>query len=131
MTTLPVPPMAWDAWGDPHRAQPLSAAQLALVHDALGVSAADVDAVAREQVTLRPSVLTREDVAALATVVGNSWISTADVDRLPRAGGKSTLDLLRRKHRGEQDAPDGVVVPGTEAEIAELLALCAERGLAV
>src|SRR4051794_32497388 len=128
MTTLPVPPMAWDAWGDPHRAQALSAAQLTLVHDLLGVSAADVDAVGRERVTLRSSALTREDVAALTAVVGDSWVSTADADRLPRAGGKSTLDLLRRKHRTEQDAPDGVVLPGTEAEIAELLALCSERG---
>src|SRR4051794_11228243 len=110
---LPTPPMAWAAWGDPARVTSLSEGQLALVHDALGVSAADVDAVPRESVVLRPSALTGDDVAALAGVVGDKWVSTSDGDRLPRAGGKSTLDLLRRKQRSEQDAPDGVVVPGS------------------
>jgi len=131
MTTLPIPPMAWDAWGDPERAVSLSESQLALVHDALGVSAADVDAVPREEVELRPSRLTEDDVAALAGAVGAEWVSTADADRLPRAGGKSTLDLLRRKQRGAQDAPDGVVVPGTDEEILAVLAACEESGLAV
>ena len=130
MTSLPIPPMAWNAWGDPGRAVVLSESQLALVHDALGVSAADVEAVRRDEVRLRPSVLTDDDVAALTEVVGASWVSTADADRLPRAGGKSTLDLLRRRQR-EQDAPDAVVVPGSEDEIAALLAVCGERRLAV
>ena len=123
--------MAWDAWGDPARATALSDSQLALVHDALGVSAADVDAVPREEVVLRASALTGEDVAALAAAVGPEWVSVHDADRLPRAGGKSTLDLLRRKQRGEQDAPDGVAVPGSEEQITALLAVCAERGIAV
>jgi alkyldihydroxyacetonephosphate synthase len=123
--------MRWDGWGDPAEAAVLSAAQLAMVHDLLEVSAADVDAVPRAQVRLRPSALTAPDVAALAEVVGAAWVSTADADRLPRAGGKSTPDLLRRKDRGEQDAPDGVVVPGDEDEIGRLLAVCADRRLAV
>src|SRR3954452_18801372 len=132
MTTprLPVPPMPWDAWGDPDRAVALSPAQLGMVHDLLKVSAAKVAAVPREDVRLRPSALTTDDVATLAAIVGDAWVSTSDADRLPRAGGKSTLDLLRRKHR-EQDAPDGVVVPGGEEEIAALLAACADRRIAV
>src|SRR4051794_12705684 len=127
---LPVPPMPWDAWGDPDRAVALSPAQLGMVHDLLKVSAANVAAVPREDVRLRPSALTTDDVATLAAIVGDAWVSTSDADRLPRAGGKSTLDLLRTKHR-EQDAPDGVVVPGGEDEIAALLAACAERRIAV
>jgi alkyldihydroxyacetonephosphate synthase len=127
---FPVPPMPWDAWGDPARAATLSSAQLAMVHDLLKVSAADVDTVPREQVQLRPPALTSDDVAMLAGIVGEAWVSTADADRLPRAGGKSTPDLLRRKRR-DQDAPDGVVVPGTDEQIAAVLAVCAERQIAV
>jgi alkyldihydroxyacetonephosphate synthase len=123
--------MRWDGWGDPGRASALPAAQLALVHDLLKVSAADVDEVPRERVRLRPSALTPEDVAALAEVVGPEWVSTDDRDRLPRAGGKSTPDLLRRRDRGEQAAPDAVVVPADEEQVARLLAACAERRLAV
>jgi alkyldihydroxyacetonephosphate synthase len=129
--SLPVPPMKWDAWGDPARATQLSASQLAMVNELLKVSAADVDAVPREQLRLRPSQLSTGDREALAAIVGAADVSTSDADRLPRAGGKSTLDLLRRKSRAEQDAPDAVVVPGSEEEIAAILEVCAERGIAV
>src|SRR3954453_1598561 len=110
MPRLPVPTMPWDAWGDPSRAAALSPSQLAMVHDLLKVSAANVGTVPREEVQLRPPALTSDAGAMLAGIGGEAWVSTADADRLPRAGGKSTLDLLRRKHR-DQDAPDGVVVP--------------------
>jgi alkyldihydroxyacetonephosphate synthase len=126
-----MPPMKWDAWGDPERAAELSSAQLAMVNDLLEVSAADVDAVARPEIRLRPSSLATADLAALGAIVGATQVSTSDSDRLPRAGGKSTLDLLRRKSRAEQDAPDAVVVPGSEDEIVAILALCADRGVAV
>ncbi|WP_375479859.1 FAD-binding oxidoreductase [uncultured Jatrophihabitans sp.] len=127
---LPEPPMAWDAWGDPARAAPLSPALLGMVHDLLKVSAADVASVARADVRLRPSALSAGDLAALADVVGEANVSAEDADRLPRAGGKSTFDLLRRK-AVEQDAPDAVVIPGSDDEIVALLAVCAERGVAV
>jgi alkyldihydroxyacetonephosphate synthase len=123
--------MKWDGWGDPARATPLSATQLAMVNDLLKVSADNVDAVPREQVRLRPCQLSAGDRQALAAIVGADAVSTDDADRLPRAGGKSTLDLLRRKRRDEQDAPDAVVVPATDEEIAALLAVCAERDIAV
>ncbi|MDT4918839.1 MAG: alkyldihydroxyacetonephosphate synthase [Pseudonocardiales bacterium] len=128
---LPVPPMKWDAWGDPDRVTELSAAQLRMVHDLLNVSAADIDPVPHAEVRLCPSQLSAADQDALAAIVGAEHLSTADADRLPRAGGKSTLDLLRRKSRDEQDAPDAVVLPGTDGEVAALLAACAERGIAV
>ena len=123
--------MAWNAWGDPAEATELSPDLLALVNQALGVSAADVHAVAREDVRLRPPALSADDRTALEAVVGAEHVSTDDAQRLPRAGGKSTLDLLRRRSAEQQDAPDAVVVPGTEDEIARLLAVCAERGIAV
>jgi alkyldihydroxyacetonephosphate synthase len=123
--------MKWDAWGDPERVTVLSESQLALVHDALKVSAAGVDAVPFHEVRVRPSQLADAELAALTAVVGAEHVSTADADRLPRGGGKSTLDLLRRKSRDEQDAPDAVVVPGSEEEVAALLALSSERTIAV
>src|SRR5690348_7904529 len=98
-THLPVPPMKWDAWGDPERTTTLSDSQLGLVHDVLRVSAADVDAVDYPDIRVRPSRLTDADRDAIVAVVGAEHVSTADADRLPRAGGKSTLDLLRRKSR--------------------------------
>lgn len=128
---LPLPPMKWDAWGDPALAKPLSQDIRELLGAALGVTARESSAPSAAEVVLRPSALTEEDLAALAAVVGAGHLSTADADRLPRAGGKSTPDLLRRRSREPQDAPDAVVLPGDEDEIAALLALCSQRRIAV
>jgi alkyldihydroxyacetonephosphate synthase len=48
-----------------------------------------------------------------------------------RAGGKSTLDLLRRKDSGVQDAPDAILLPGDEEEIAAVLRFCADHSIAI
>ncbi|GAA1393300.1 FAD-binding oxidoreductase [Kitasatospora putterlickiae] len=129
--TLPLPPMKWDAWGDPALAKELSSDIKGLLAAALGVTGDAAPGPDASEVVLRPSVLSPEDLAALAAAVGEAHVSTADADRLPRAGGKSTPDLLRRRSRAPQDAPDAVVLPGDEDEIAALLAVCAERRIAV
>ncbi|MER7672903.1 FAD-binding oxidoreductase [Kitasatospora sp. NPDC096128] len=128
---LPLPPMKWNAWGDPALAKELSADIKGLLAAALGVTGDAAPGPSAAEVLLRPTRITAEDVTALAAAVGAEHVSAADADRLPRAGGKSTPDLLRRRSRGEQDAPDAVVLPGDEAEIAAVLAVCAERRLAV
>ncbi|MEV6979043.1 FAD-binding oxidoreductase [Kitasatospora sp. NPDC093806] len=128
---LPLPPMKWDAWGDPALAKELSADIKGLLAAALGVTGDAAPGPDASEVALRPSALTPDDLAALAAIVGEANLSTADADRLPRAGGKSTPDLLRRRSREPQDAPDAVVLPGGENEIAALLALCTERRIAV
>ena len=51
--------------------------------------------------------------------------------RLRRAGGKSYLDLLRRREGDASDAPDAVVTPGTTEETAALLTTCSEHGIVV
>ncbi|MFB7615936.1 FAD-binding oxidoreductase [Kitasatospora sp. NPDC056181] len=128
---LPLPPMKWDAWGDPALAKELSADIKALLAAALGVTGDATPGPSADEVVLSPSRLAEADLKALAAVVGEAHVSAADADRLPRAGGKSTPDLLRRRSRGPQDAPDAVVLPGSEDEITALLALCAERRIAV
>jgi alkyldihydroxyacetonephosphate synthase len=128
---LPVPPMRWDGWGDPAQAEPLPENVTALLKSALGVSAEDVNAPTIDQVRLRPSALTESDERALAAVVGPDQVSTRDDDRVRRAGGKSTVDLLRRKSREAQDAPDAVLVPSSEDEVAAILDVCSQRRIAV
>ncbi|QNG21609.1 FAD-binding oxidoreductase [Rhodococcus triatomae] len=123
--------MKWDAWGDPAAAKPLSDGIRSLLEQALGVDPDQNHSLDPSEVAVRPSALTEPHRTGLATIVGKEQVSTDDGDRLPRAGGKSTLDLLRRRSRGEQDAPDAVVIPGTEDEIAAILEFAAQEGLAV
>jgi alkyldihydroxyacetonephosphate synthase len=123
--------MKWNAWGDPGHAKPLSEGIRALLAQALGVTGSPEAELDADQVRLRPSALTEDHRAALAAIVGPDHCRLDDRDRLLRAGGKSTLDLLRRKDSGEQDAPDAVLLPGSDDEVAATLQYCSQHGIAV
>jgi alkyldihydroxyacetonephosphate synthase len=123
--------MKWDAWGDPDQAKPLSDGIRTLLEQALGVGAAPLPELTQDQVKLRPSALSPADREALTGIVGVENCRVDDDARLLRAGGKSTLDLLRRRDPGVQDAPDAVLTPGSEDEIADLLRECGHRSIAV
>ncbi|MHC9297155.1 FAD-binding oxidoreductase [Mycobacterium sp. LTG2003] len=123
--------MKWNAWGDPQAAKPLSDGIRALLQQALGVEPTSAPELTPEQVRLRPSSLGPDDRKGLAAIVGSAHCRVDDTSRLLHAGGKSTLDLLRRKDSGVQDAPDAVVLPGGEDEVAELLRYCTEHRIAV
>ncbi|SRX94790.1 alkylglycerone-phosphate synthase [Rhodococcus jostii RHA1] [Mycobacterium shimoidei] len=126
-----MPPMKWNAWGDPNAAKPLSEGIRSLLKQALGVAEEPAPELDAEQVRLRPSALSENDRQALSGIVGADHLRIGDHDRLLHAGGKSTLDLLRRKDSGEQDAPDAVLLPGSEDEVAAILQHCSQRGIAV
>ena len=125
------PPMQWNAWGDPAAAKPLSPGIRSLLSQALGIEGTDLDEPTLEQVRLRPSAVSPADRDSLTAIVGAAHVIVDDRARLLRAGGKSTLDLLRRKDFGIQNAPDAVLVPGDDNEVAEILRFCADRSIAV
>jgi alkyldihydroxyacetonephosphate synthase len=122
--------MAWDGWGDPELAKPLSAGIRSLLAQALGVTATEIAAPGIGEVQLSPSVLGDNNRTGLAAIVGNDYLRTDDYDRLLHAGGKSTLDLLRRKQI-QQKAPDAVLLPGSEEEVAAVLDYCSRHRIAV
>jgi len=123
--------MKWNAWGDPAEAKPLSEGIRSLLKQALGLDDSTTAELEAEQVRLRPSALSEADRDALAAIVGAEYFGVEDRARLLRAGGKSTLDLLRRKDSGVQDAPDAVLLPGSEEEVAAILRFCADRSIAI
>ncbi|OBK73002.1 FAD-binding oxidoreductase [Mycobacterium sp. 1274761.0] len=123
--------MKWDAWGDPAKAKPLSDGIRSLLSQALGIDTSPLPQLEPDVVRLRPSALSQADRDAFAGVVGADHCGVDDQARLLRAGGKSTLDLLRRRDTGVQDAPDAVLLPRDEDEIAAILRVCEERGIAV
>src|SRR5258705_3344875 len=129
--TALLPPMKWNAWGDPAEAKPLSEGIRSLIKKALGVEESAEAELEPEQVRLRPSALSPADRNGLAAIVGAECCGIEDRSRLLRAGGKSTLDLLRRKGSGVQDAADAVLLPGNEEEIAEIIRYCADHSIAI
>ena len=129
--TALLPPMKWNAWGDPAEAKPLSESIRSLLKQALGVEDSTTAELEPEQVRLRPSALSPADRDGLTAIVGAEYCGIDDRARLLRAGGKSTLDLLRRKDSGVQDAPDAVLLPGDDDEIAAILRYCADHSIAI
>ena len=125
-----LPPMAWNAWGDPDAAKPLSDGIRGLLEQALGVTPAAIPAPGIDEVQLTPSALTDIHHDGLAAIVGADHLRTGDRERLLYAGGKSTPDLLRRKQT-HQDAPDAVLLPADEDQIAAVLAYCSHHRIAV
>jgi alkyldihydroxyacetonephosphate synthase len=123
--------MAWNGWGDPARAEPLSEAVTGLVREVLGVAAAPPPAVRLEEVVPPPSRLTGEVVAALADIVGAEHVDSGARARIGHTRGKSTLDLLAIRVGDVSDAPDAVVRPGSHDEICAVLARCADHRVAV
>ncbi len=84
-----------------------------------------------DDIRLAPSRLPGDVRAALAGLLGEEHVHTDRETRLRRTGGKSYLDLLRRREGDASDAPDAVVLPGTTAETAALLRLCSEHDVVV
>ncbi|WP_158167333.1 FAD-binding oxidoreductase [Mycolicibacterium smegmatis] len=123
--------MKWNAWGYPQAAKPLSDGIRALLQQALDVTESPIPEISPDDVTLRPSALTATDRDALTAVVGEGYCHTDDTARLLHAGGKSTLDLLRRNTSGVQDAPDAILLPGDEDAVAAILRYCTEHRIAI
>jgi alkyldihydroxyacetonephosphate synthase len=87
--------------------------------------------VAVSDITVAPSRLPEEARTRFVELLGEENVRTDRGSRLRRAGGKSYLDLLRRREGDASDAPDAVVLPGTTEETAALLAACSELGVVV
>jgi alkyldihydroxyacetonephosphate synthase len=127
--TAEMPPeMHWSRWGDPAQAGPLPEGALALVDAFLGT--ADTPAVTPDEVRLSEP-LAADLVAELAAIVGEDHVLVDHETRLHRTRGKSTPDLLRLRHGDGLDSPDAVVRPATHDEVAEVIAWCVRRNVAL
>lgn len=125
---LPADPAS--AWAAP-AAEPLVSPR---VRDLLAqVFGVDADAAAPAPApAFAPSTLPGPARAALEQAVGAGHVRTGDEARAAHANGMSYLDLVRRRSAtGPLPAPDAVVAPGDDAQVAAVLAACAEHDVAV
>ncbi|WP_417562262.1 FAD-binding oxidoreductase [Microbacterium sp.] len=120
----PSPRPPWDAWSDDAPALPAGARVIAstLLHGR------PHPVPRRAPAPLPPTRLTAEQRAALAAV---TEVDTSDEARVAHLGGKSTIDLLRRRLGVDSGAPDAIVRPGGHDEVAAVLRVCDENGIVV
>lgn len=118
--------MTWDVWGTEDDVRRLPAAARFIAARVLEGEPHPIARIATPRLT--PSRLDAADLAALREV---AQATTDDAARALHLGGKSTPDLLARRDPGVQQAPDAVVSPADHAEVAAVLHVCDERGIAV
>lgn len=128
---LPLPPMTLSRWGTDADVRELGDGIRDLLREVLGVTAESSVAFDPAAVSASPSRLDDDDIAALVALVGAGNVSVDDAQRLPRARGKSTPDLLAWRLRSEVTCPDAVVAPGDDDEVAALLAWCERESVAL
>lgn len=128
---LPLPPMTLSRWGTDADVRELGDGIRDLLREVLGVTAESGVAFDPAAVSASPSRLDDDDIAALVALVGAGNVSVDDAQRLPRARGKSTPDLLAWRLRPEVTCPDAVVAPGDDDEVAALLAWCERESVAL
>jgi alkyldihydroxyacetonephosphate synthase len=120
--------MKWWGWGEDGSEQPsLPASAAAMLHDELGLADRYLPPVPIEQVRLPEPA----PVGDLAAIVGEEHVGQDRLARVAHAAGRSYPDLVRLRTGDGSGAPDAVVWPGSEAEVADVLAACYSAGIAV
>ena len=128
---VPLPPMFPAMWGTPDEAKDLGDGIRGLLRDVLGVSADTAPRLDTAALAPRPSRLSGADLDALRDLLGADAVSTDDEQRLRRARGKSTPDLLGWRLDPTPPSPDAVVAPGTDEAVVALLDWCGREDVAV
>jgi alkyldihydroxyacetonephosphate synthase len=126
-----VPDLPWQAWGAAAGEVSLPHEVTALLEQALHIRPAAAGALVEEDVRMPASALPAAAREALSRAVGVEHILADRHARLLHAGGKSTVDLLRRRAGDALDAPDAVVLPATHEEVLDVLRCCAQHRVAV
>jgi alkyldihydroxyacetonephosphate synthase len=132
ITSGAIPPRDMDpaAWGDPGRRASLPPHARRWLAKEIGLPDRRTPATPMTGLSLPESRIDESVRSALVEVVGEAHFRDDRDTLLRHAGGKSYLDLARRR-RGLADVPDAVLLPADHAGVLAVLRICAERGVAV
>lgn len=119
--------MPFAGWGDPSRRSGLPPQAADWLARTLDVQPGDARSV-RPPRPLPAPTLPGEVLADLRAVC---TVDTSDEARLRCAGGKSYSDLLRARAGETGRAPDAVLLPAEEVEVAAVLAVCTRHRIAL
>jgi alkyldihydroxyacetonephosphate synthase len=124
--------MRWWGWGEDGHDRELAPGAAAMLAGELGeLPATRREPVALADVRLPAGALPPATRARLAAVVGDAHLREDHLSRVEHAAGRGYPDLVRLRSGQLDDAPDAVAFPGTAAEVAALLSVCAQDGVAV
>jgi alkyldihydroxyacetonephosphate synthase len=119
--------MKWYGWGDPERRLEIGAGAIAALRSEVGEGKPGGRASLESVVVPPPHPLPD----SLAQTVGPAAVLTGHEHRVRRAAGRGYPDLVRLRAGRLHDAPDAVVLPGNEGELARVLEICGREGIGV
>ena len=119
--------MKWWGWGAPDKRLEIGAEAQAMLREELG-EGQPAERAELDQVQM-PAARPLPD--GLARAVDADGFATGHADRILHAGGKGYPDLVRARAGQLPAAPDAVLKPGSEEQVAAVLEACAAAGVAV
>lgn len=126
------PRMRWWGWGVDGNDKPIKPAAVKILTEYCGMDKdANTPPPNIDDVKVNPSALDADDIAALKEVVGAEFFKDDHYTRVMHSYGRSYPDLLRLRLGVIEIAPDAIVYPGTEEEIAAVIKVCEERDIAI
>jgi alkyldihydroxyacetonephosphate synthase len=123
--------MRWGAWGVDADRMTLSDQVLELLRQGFGVTPGESSTASAAEVPLPDSGLSTAAVEAFVAEIGADHVHTDRDSRLLHVGGKSTVDLWRRRAGDARQAPDAVIQPGDHDEVLGVLRVATDQGVAV
>jgi len=117
-------------WGRAEVPHELSKAARKWLRREIGWTPRSTPAAVLSAVTTQATRLPDTTSAALNEAVGADHVQTDGPSRL-RCGGRSYLDLIRRRGGDVSGLPDAVVQPGSHDEVLAVLRLCVDDDVAV
>jgi alkyldihydroxyacetonephosphate synthase len=125
-------PMRWWGWGEPPEPIELSGPGEALIRSELALpDRPPQPPPPLDAVRIGDPALPAAARGALAAAVGVENVLDDRLSRVRRAAGRSYPDLFRLRSGDVTAAPDAVVLPGSEEEVAAVLEVCARERVAV
>ena len=122
----------WWGWGGEEGRPRLSPAGAALVTRELGLDEREAPLPPElESVALAEPSLPGEAARRLEAGLAPGGLRTDRLARVARAGGKSYPDLVRLRAGQAPAAPDAVLRPSSPEEVATIVEVCSELGVAV
>jgi alkyldihydroxyacetonephosphate synthase len=128
LPTSPDNNSSWTSWGATRPT--LSRSTRAMLANLLGPLTPQQPSVI-EDAQLSPSRLPRAVRDALVAGLGETSVLSDNATRARHAGGQSYADLVRRRGGDASDAPDAVVLPSSADQVADVLRICSDGGVAV
>src|SRR3954451_432184 len=118
----------WTQWGATKPELP--ARMQALLRKELGPTAPS-SAAQITDARLPESALPAAAAEALRRAVGNDHVLADAESRARHAGGQAHAEIVPRRAGDAGAAPQAVVLPGTAAEVTDVLRVCSDAGVAV